>query len=169
MWMVSFVWQHLLAVIAVHTWELNRLVSKLSYICVREEIIAFRCYFCSPCFLKAYNITWVYSVHFRWFSDVCFITTVYKETYGWTHLSPKARLQNSAASALVMRKLSPWNRPLGKMAFSSASMWLKISDSLVRFRLCRLRIEGECEISYTYLSIHTRLFLGTHNNQKMEK
>lgn len=39
-----------------------------------------------------------------------------------THLSPKDLLQNSAASALVMRKLSPWNRPLGKMAFSSASM-----------------------------------------------
>lgn len=52
-----------------------------------------------------------------------------------THLSPNDRLQNSAASALVILKLSPWNKPLGKMAFSSASMWLKIRDSLVRFRL----------------------------------
>lgn len=59
--------------------------------------------------------------------------------YFCAHLSPKARLQNSAASALVMRKLSPWKRPLGKMAFSSASMWLKISDSLVRLRLQKQR------------------------------
>lgn len=40
-----------------------------------------------------------------------------------------------------MRKLSPWNWPLGKMAFSSASMWLKINDSLVRFRLWKSRKE----------------------------
>ena len=64
-------------------------------------------------------------------SVCCSETTLFVLTY----LSPKARLQNSAASALVMRKLSPWNRPLGKMAFNSASMWLKINDSLVRFRL----------------------------------
>lgn len=60
------------------------------------------------------------------------------------HLSPKERLQNSAASALVILKLSPWNRPLGKMALSSASMWLKIRDSLVRF-LLRTRTDEESE------------------------
>ena len=61
------------------------------------------------------------------------------ETPEKSHLSPKERLQNSAASALVILKLSPWNKPLGKMALSSASMWLKISDSLVRFRLKKKR------------------------------
>lgn len=52
-----------------------------------------------------------------------------------TYFSPNAFLQNSAASAFVIRNVSPWKSPLGKMPFSSASMWLKISDSLVRFRL----------------------------------
>lgn len=52
-----------------------------------------------------------------------------------TYFSPKAFLQNSAASALVIRNVSPWNSPLGKMPFSSASIWLKIRDSFVRLRL----------------------------------
>ncbi|KAG7278182.1 LOW QUALITY PROTEIN: hypothetical protein CRUP_002142 [Coryphaenoides rupestris] len=64
-------------------------------------------------------------VHMRWLQGSIF-----------TSLSFSAQIlhswKNSAASALVMRKLSPWKRPLGKMAFSSASMWLKIRDSLVR-------------------------------------
>lgn len=60
-----------------------------------------------------------------------------------TYLSPNDLLQNSAASAFVILKLSPWNKPLGKMAFSSASMWLKISDSLVRFRLSKRGRESE--------------------------
>lgn len=53
------------------------------------------------------------------------------------YFSPKNFLQKSAASALVIRKLSPWKCPPGKMALISASMWLKISESLVRFRLHR--------------------------------
>ena len=39
-----------------------------------------------------------------------------------TYLSPKNFLQNSAASAFVIRKLSPWNCPLGKIALISANM-----------------------------------------------
>lgn len=53
------------------------------------------------------------------------------------YFSPKNFLQKSAASALVILKLSPWKCPPGKMALISASMWLKISESLVRFRLQR--------------------------------
>lgn len=54
-----------------------------------------------------------------------------------TYFSPKAFLQNSAASALVIRNVSPWKRPLGKIPLSSASMWLNIRDNLVRFLLQR--------------------------------
>lgn len=65
---------------------------------------------------------------------------------GWwvyilTYLSPKNFFQNSAASAFVIRKLSPWNWPLGKIALISASMWLKIRDNLVRFRLYKGRVK----------------------------
>lgn len=55
-----------------------------------------------------------------------------------TYFSPKAFLQNSAASALVIRNVSPWKRPLGKIPLSSASMWLNIRDNLVRLRLQRI-------------------------------
>lgn len=54
-----------------------------------------------------------------------------------TYFSPKNFLQNSAASAFVIRKLSPWNCPLGKIALISANMWLNIKDSFVRFLLQR--------------------------------
>lgn len=55
----------------------------------------------------------------------------------FAYFSPKKLLQKSAASALVILNVSPWNCPPGKMALISASMWLKISDSLVRFLLQR--------------------------------
>lgn len=65
---------------------------------------------------------------------------------GWrvhtlTYLSPKNFFQNSAASAFVIRKLSPWNWPLGKIALISANMWLKIKDNFVRFRLYKGRMK----------------------------
>jgi len=53
---------------------------------------------------------------------------------GETYLFPKRSLQNSAASALVMRNWSPANTPLGNIALSSDNMWLKTRLSLVRLR-----------------------------------
>lgn len=73
------------------------------------------------------------------------------------YFSPKNFLQKSAASALVILKLSPWKCPPGKMALISASMWLKISESLVRFRL--QRGEKKEHIKCIFAQMQNQMFL----------
>lgn len=72
-----------------------------------------------------------------WWSREVAFTSRRRTQFIWVepYFSPKNFLQKSAASALVILKLSPWKCPPGKMALISASMWLKISESFVRFRL----------------------------------
>ena len=53
-----------------------------------------------------------------------------------TYLSLKEAFQKSAASLLVIRKLSPEKLPLGNMAFNSLSIWLKTKLNLVKFLRC---------------------------------
>lgn len=89
--------------------------------------------FCFPCF--KYSINKKLNKNPKHKLQFFVVQIHYFESY----FSPKAFLQNSAASALVIRNVSPWKSPLGKIPFSSASMWLKIRDSLVRFRLQMIR------------------------------
>ena len=118
--------------------RLNKNTEKPRYWCAGWGFMSSNSFFCVFFYLLTYNL--VVPSH-RSYRLVKTHTSRIAFCPGriLSYLSPKACLQNSAASALVMRKLSPWNRPLGKMAFSSASMWLKIRDSLVRLRLRRER------------------------------
>lgn len=80
-------------------------------------------------------------------------------TWVGPYFSPKNFLQKSAASALVILKLSPWKCPPGKMALISASMWLKISESFVRFRL--QRGEKKEHIECIFKQMQNQMFLFT--------